>query len=130
MSEYSLFFDGAVKNKIASFGYVLYLDGREIDKGWGIIGHGLTSVEAEYSALSHGLDSFVRKTDKPTPALNIYGDSRIVIENVKTLRKDSQELQILAFKLKQVRRLAQVSISWVARTKNTVANGLAKKLRP
>lgn len=131
MPSYDLFFDGAVKNKVASFGYVLYLDGKQIDYGYGIIGQGkyLTAVVAEYCALAQGLDAFIRKMDKPNSVLNIFGDSKFVISQVLKPVHEFQGLQIIAMKLDQIRRIARVNISWVPRAKNQVANDLAKKLR-
>ncbi len=135
MPAYYLFFDGAFKNKIASFGFVLYLDGKEIDRGWGVIGQGsyMTEIIAEYYGLSAGLDSFVRHLDRPCSVLNICGDSAHVIGQIKKIRKPRQqlqELQVIEFKLNQIKRLvSQVNISWISRAQNKIANDLAKKLR-
>jgi ribonuclease HI len=127
---FELYFDGAFKNKIGSFGYVLYEDGKQIDYGYGIIGSGkyMTATVAEYYALSHGLDAFVRKTDKYA-VLNIYGDSKFVIDCVNKELHEFSELQTISMKLKQIRQYARVNIEWIARSKNKVANDLAKKLR-
>lgn len=131
MPVYDLYTDGAYKNKVGSFGYVLSCDGRQIDSGYGIVGSGkyMNSVIAEYYALSHGLDAFVRKTDKPKPVLNVYNDSKFVTDCVNKEIHEYPELQIISMKLKQIRRYATVNISWIARTKNKLANDLAKKLR-
>jgi ribonuclease HI len=131
MPEYSLFFDGAFKNKTASFGFVLYLDGQEIDYGYGIIGQGrhLTSTVAEYYGLSYGLDAFIRKVNKPNAVLNICGDSKFVIDRIQKQVHEFQELQFISLKLKQIRRTIKVNIALIPRTKNQVANDLAKKLR-
>jgi len=134
MSAYDLFFDGGFKNKIASFGFVLFLDSKEIDRGWGVIGQGsyMTETVAEYYGLSAGLDSFVRHVDRPCSVLNVYGDSAHVIGQVKKIGKPRhhlQELQVIEFKLNQIKQTTRVSISWVPREKNKIANDLAKKLR-
>lgn len=119
---YSLFFDGAVKNKIASFGFVLYKNQKECDRGYGIIGHGLSSVDAEKQALAYGLDSFVRKVDTRA-SLNIYGDSKFVISTV-------ENDPALRSRITGVRKLGiPVSYKWVPRSENKLANDLAKKLR-
>lgn len=132
--DYNLWFDGAFKNKIGSFGFVLYLNDREIDKGWGLVGQGkhVTETVAEYYGLSAGLDSFVRHLDRPSSVLNIYGDSAHVIGQVKKTgkpRHQLQELQVIEFKLNQIKRMARVNISWVPRKENKISNDLAKKLR-
>lgn len=131
MPVYDLFFDGAYKNKTASFGFVLYLNDKEIDRGYGILGTGgkLNATIGEYYALSYGLDSFVRHVNQRTD-LNIYGDSAFVISQVKKDLHEYEELQIIKFKLKQVSRLtSKINIEWVPREKNQIANDLAKTLR-
>ena len=132
MAVYSLFFDGAYKNKTASFGFVLYLDNKQIDRGYGILGTGgkLNSTIGEYYGLSYGLDAFVRQIDKPATVLNIYGDSAFVISQVKKDLHEYEELQVIKFKLQQVSRLvSKISIAWIPREKNKIANDLAKTLR-
>jgi ribonuclease HI len=132
VSEYSLFFDGAFKGKVASFGFVLYLDNKQIDRGYGILGTGgkLNATIGEYYGLSYGLDSFVRHVDRAAEVLNIYGDSAFVISQIKKDIHDYEELQIIKFKLKQVSLLvSEINIKWIPRAKNQIANALAKTLR-
>lgn len=134
MPVYDLYFDGAFKNKIASFGFILYLDGREIDRGWGLIGQGpyMTETIAEYYGLSAGLDSFTRHIDNPRSVLNIFGDSAHVIGQVKKNGKpfhQLQELQVIEFKLNQIKQTTRIFLFWIPREKNKIANDLAKKLR-
>ena len=132
MNQFALFFDGAYKDKTASFGFVLYLNDKEIDRGYGILGTGgkLNSTIGEYYALSYGLDSFVRHINKPKSVLNIYGDSAFVISQVKKDLHEYEELQIIKFKLKQISRMvSKINIQWVSRSKNQTANDLAKTLR-
>jgi len=131
MSVYDLFVDGACKNKVGSFGYVLYRGGKQIDYGYGIVGEGqyMTHTVAEYCAVSFGLDAFIRKTDMLSPVLNVYGDSKFVISQLRKEIHEFEELQFIAMKLSQIRRYAQVNIAWVPRSSNKIANDLAKKLR-
>ena len=132
MAEYSLFFDGAYKNKTASFGFVLYRDNKQVDRGYGILGTGgmLNSTIGEYYGLSYGLDAFVRQINQPAAVLNIYGDSAFVISQVKKDLHEYEEVQIIKFKLKQVSRLvSKINIAWVPRESNKIANALAKTLR-
>lgn len=127
-NTYTLTFDGAAtkeKHREASFGFVLKLNGEEIDRGWGLIGRGdkMNEVMAEMEGLSSGLDSFVRKWTKPNAQLKIYGDSVIV------LRKAPKD-PIVRFKLQQIKSMGvDVSISWLPREQNKASNDLAKKLR-
>jgi len=132
MAVYDLFFDGAFKNKTASFGFVLYRDNKQVDRGYGVLGTGgkLNATIGEYYGLSYGLDAFVRQIDRPAEILNIYGDSAFVISQVKKDLHDYEELQVIKFKLKQVSLLvSKINIAWVPRSKNQIANALAKTLR-
>jgi ribonuclease HI len=120
MSEFSLFFDGAWKSGIASFGFVLYLDGAVIDFGYGsTVGD---RISAESRALSEGLDCFIRRIDRRA-SLNIYGDSTFIVNN-------AYKNPIIRSKLNQIAKMvSSVEISWVPREMNKLANDLAKKLR-
>jgi ribonuclease HI len=124
MPVYSLFFDGAAdkKNRTLSFGFWLRLDRKPIDSGYGIVGLG-DSESAELYGLSHGLDAFVRKWNRPSSVLNIYGDSRAAL-------RDAEKDLVIGFKLKEIRRFGiKVSLLWLPRSENHKANSLAKKLR-
>ncbi len=120
MNEYELFFDGAWKDNITSFGFVLYLDGNIIDFGYGsTIGD---RIAAESRALSEGLDCFIRRVDRKA-SLNIYGDSTFIVNN-------AYKNPMIRGKLEQIQKLtSKVEISWIPRDLNSLANNLAKKLR-
>jgi ribonuclease HI len=121
MSEFELFFDGAWKAGISSFGFALYRDGGLIDFGYGsTFGD---KNEAESFALCQGLDCFIRRIDRPKAVLHIYGDSQFIVSSAY---KDP----IIRSKLRQIERMtSKVEISWVPRELNKLANDLAKKLR-
>lgn len=120
MNEYELVFDGAWKAGIASFGFVLYLDGGIIDFGYGSTIGDRTSAESR--ALSEGLDCFIRRVDRRAN-LNIYGDSTFIVNN-------AYKNPIIRGKLEQIQKLtSRVEISWIPRELNSLANNLAKKLR-
>lgn len=118
---WKLFFDGSVKNKIAYFGYILFKDDTEVDSGYGMIGRDIKAKNAEKYAMSYGLDAFVRRWDSPGP-LKILGDCKQVIE---TAEKDPD----LSPKIKTIRGWGvPVSLKWISRDRNTLANDLARKM--
>lgn len=129
MAVYDLFFDGACskeKYRTASFGFVLNLNGKEIDHGWGLIGQSgnMTDLMAELRGLSAGLDSFVSHWNQPKPRLTIYGDCKPALN-----RAQKGFDPIIKFKLDQIRKAGiVVQIRWIPRRLNVVANDLAKKL--
>lgn len=130
--EFKLYSDGAVKDKIGSFGFVLYAADKEIDRGWGLIGRGpaMNETIAEYYGLSSGLDSFMRHLDSH-PVLDIYLDSQHVVRQLNKIsrRKESFEFQIVDNKIRQLRNFCKVGINWIPRHLNKTANDLAKVLR-
>ena len=134
MSVYCLWFDGSCTKepvRSASFGYVLCRDGKEIDRGYGLIGRGkyMTEVVGEYYGLSAGLDSFVRHWDKPRSVLNIYGDSKFVLRQIKKEIHEFRELQFIQLKLNQIRMYGvKVNLHWLPRKSNKLAHHLAHKL--
>jgi len=132
--QYDLFFDGALKSNVASFGFILKKEGKLIDLGWGIAEEGrhLTEIVGEYHGLACGLDSFIRHIDCKNAVLNVYGDSAFVVGQVNGVGKPNKkypELNIIQFKLNQIRQFAKVNVSWISRRENKTANDLAKKLR-
>lgn len=135
---YELFFDGGVlpnPGGEASFGYVLKLNKKEIDKGYGIIGRGkyMTDITAEYYALSQGLSSFVRILSKSNAILKVFGDSTFVIKQVThtgKARRDFPELKIIDYKIQQIKDLGiDVQISWIPREQNKECDDLVKLFR-
>lgn len=118
---YELFFDGAFKDGQASFGFVLYLNGVEIDYGYGLTSDDRHSVENR--GLSEGLDCFVRRIDCAEAELSIFGDSIIAVNSA---HRDP----VIKSKLDQIRKLvSSLEIAWIPRENNKIANDLAKKLR-
>jgi ribonuclease HI len=133
MPQYDLYTDGSVKNKIGHYGFVLFLEGKEIDRGWGEAGCGphMTETIAEYYGLSAGLDSFIRHVDQPNSHLDCHSDCANLVRHLnRVARRDkSSELTMLFWKLDQIRKYATAQVSWVPRYKNVIADALAKSLR-
>jgi ribonuclease HI len=116
-----LFCDGSAKHGTGYFGYVLFLDKQEIDRGWGMIGQGIKPKIAEKYAICYGLDAFVRKMDKSCP-LKVFGDAKQVIESAE---KDSD----IHLRAETIRRWGvPVTFEWIKRDRNTLANDLARKM--
>ncbi len=118
---YELFFDGAWKDGEASFGFVLYRNGQEIDYGYGITDD--VRESAELRGLSEGLDCFVRRIDCPHSELSIFGDSIIAVNS-------AHRSPIIKSKLDQIKNMvSSLEIAWIPREQNKIADDLAKRLR-
>jgi len=132
MAVYNLQFDGSSSGDripTASYGHVLYRDGKEIDRGYGLLGRAknLTSMVAEYYGLSAGIDSFVRHWNKPCSVLNIYGDCKPLLAAVRQGGKlKSSDILMLRLKIDQIRSYGiKVNIHWLPRKSNKIAHDLA-----
>ena len=121
MAGYELFVDGSSKHGTGYFGYVLFLDKKEIDRGWGMIGQDIKPKVAEKYAICYGLDAFVRKMDKSCP-LKVFGDCKQVIESAE---KDP-DIHLRAEAIRGWK--VPVTFHWIGRENNTLANDLARKM--
>lgn len=121
MAVWELYFDGSAKHGTGYFGYVLFKDKSEVDRGHGQIGLGIKPKVAEKYAMSYGLDSFVRNWSEPG-TLKVFGDAKQVIEMVD---KDPD----LSPKIATIRGWGvPVIFKWIPRDANQLANDLARKM--
>jgi ribonuclease HI len=121
MREYSLYVDGSCKHGTGYFGYVLYKDKVEIDRGWGMIGQGITPKVAEKYAVCYGLDAFIRTYSEQSP-LTVFGDCKQVIESAD---KDPD----IHLKAETIRGWGvPITFQWLKRERNKLANDLARKM--
>ena len=121
MPEYSLFCDGSCKHGTGYFGYVLFKDKVEVDRGWGMIGQGIKPKVAEKYAICFGLYSFARVYSE-RGSLKVFGDAKPVIESAD---KDSD----IHLKAETIRGWGvPVTFKWISRNQNTLANDLARKM--
>ena len=142
--RYKLYFDGSCKYKNdgscdAGMGVVI-LDSKNnivYEQGWNIPTHGkeddiVSHNVAEYQALSRGLDVLSVKRPDGISELRIYGDSKLVIEQVSLnwkvkaehLKKyrDGCSAQIRLYEKEGCR----VYLEWIPREQNKLADRLAQ----
>lgn len=121
MPEYTLFCDGSCKHGTGYFGYVLFKDKLEIDRGYGMLGIGIKPKIAEKWAICYGLDSFARKFSE-AGELKVFGDAKQVIEAAD---KDPD----IHLRAEGIRGWGvPVTFKWVPRDQNKLANDLARKM--
>jgi ribonuclease HI len=124
---YHLYFDGCSKGNpgVAGIGAVLYEDDTQIWQLSESIGIATNNV-SEYSALVKGLEYVLsRKIDK----LNVYGDSMIVINQMKGIYKvRSENLTELYNRANNIsKQFKEISFQHVYRDKNKIADKLANQ---
>jgi hypothetical protein len=118
---YELFCDGSSKHGTGYFGYILFRDKIEIDRGWGMIGQGIKPKVAEKYAVCYGLDSFVRKWTEPR-TLQVFGDAKQVIERAD----NDPDIHLRAEGIRGCG--VPVTFQWIGRDRNKLANDLARKM--
>jgi ribonuclease HI len=134
--KYILHYDGACEpvnpGGVASFGYVLTLDGSELSFGKGIVGEGegMTNNVAEYSGLIEGMNA-VSKLAKSGDTVEIRSDSQLAVRQMNGIYKVRSErirpLYNKAQKLKKAleEKRIRVHIKWVPREENERADYLS-----
>jgi len=121
MTVYELFADGSCKHGTGYFGFVLFRDKIEIDRGYGMLGIGIKPKIAEKWAICYGLDSFARKFSE-AGELKVFGDAKQVIEAAD---KDPD----IHPRAEAIRGWGvPVKFKWISRNANTLANDLARKM--
>jgi ribonuclease HI len=121
MSSWELFCDGSCKQGTGYFGYVLFKDKSEVDRGYGMIGQWIKPKDAERYAVLYGLDAFVRNWSE-VGQLKVFGDAKQVIDSAE---KDPD----IRLKIALIRGWGvPVTFKWIPRDQNKLANDLARKL--
>ncbi len=131
-----LFFDGACEPRnpggIASYGFQLTVNGRELLSDQGIVGEGrgMTNNVAEYHALIQGLNCVKQRAEKGD-TVSVIGDSQLVIRQMTGAYKvRSQNIIPLFARAKKLRNQlrgkgVRVRFKWVPRDENAVADALS-----
>jgi len=122
---YKLYFDGASRGNPghASYGFVIYdKNGEELSVGCQYIGKETNNV-AEYMGLLKGLESAVKNGYKE---LEIYGDSNLIIKQLKKEYKTNAKLKPFYDKAQEfIKDLVILKMEHVYRNNNKRADELA-----
>jgi ribonuclease HI len=140
LNSWTINFDGACEpfnpGGTASYGFILYRNGLVVKEDHGIIGkgEGMTNNVAEHCALKEALTLFLSQieTEKGPHILTIYGDSKLVINQIvkKWKAKDGSYLPYYKENMRLMRELhkkgVQVNAQWIPREMNQKADDLSK----
>jgi len=126
----TIYFDGLCRPRnpggVATYGYVIYKDGKNVRSGYGVVGSGtgMTNNVAEYSALKHGLEWVSGNCSDDE--IVIKGDSQLVIHQLKGTwqikSKTSKKYVPEILKLLEGRK---TSFIWIPREHNAEADELS-----
>ena len=132
---YKLYFDGSCKGpqteRRIGMGLVIYRDDNVIfEKAWTQDDDNLTNNVAEYKALMYGLFTLKHIFNRKEDTLEIYGDSKLVIEQVqgnwkvdmKHLKSKTIACQILIREMGE----SKIKLEWIPREQNKIADKLAQ----
>jgi len=127
-----IYFDGSCGPKnpggYACYAFVIIEEGKEVIQKTGIEcqGEGATNNVAEYAGLLHALEFLIE--NKNTGSIEIYGDSKLVINQVNGDWRCKQEhLQKLLDKVHEcLDKFFDWTAGWVPRDQNSLADGLSK----
>jgi ribonuclease HI len=126
----TIYFDGLCRPRnpggVATYGYVIYKDGKQMKSGYGVVGSGagMTNNVAEYSALKHALE-WVREhcTEDMTV---IKGDSQLVINQLNgTWQVKSETSKKYVPEIRRLLEGRKTSFIWIPRGKNAEADQLS-----
>ena len=126
----TIFFDGLCRPKnpggVATYGYVIYHDGKKVKSGCGVVGSGagMTNNVAEYSALKRAVEWVIRNGDKDT--MVIKGDSQLVIHQMNgTWQIKSETSKKFVPEIRRLLEGRQTSFVWIPREQNAEADLLS-----
>jgi ribonuclease HI len=126
----TIYFDGLCRLKnpggIATYGYVVYKDGKKVKSGNGVVGSGagMTNNVAEYSALKYAADWV--KQHCPDDEIVINGDSQLVIYQMSgTWQIHSETSKKFVPAIRRLLEGRKTRFVWIPREQNVEADLLS-----
>ncbi len=126
----TIYFDGLCRPKnpggVATYGYVIFQDGKKVKSGCGVIGSGagMTNNVAEYSALKHAMEWVSRNSVKDE--IVIKGDSQLVIHQLNgTWQIKSGTSKKFVPEIRRLLEGRKTRFVWIPREQNAEADQLS-----
>ena len=126
----TIYFDGLCRPKnpggVATYGYVIYRDGKKVKSGYGVVGSGagMTNNVAEYSALKHAVEWVSRNSMKDE--IVIKGDSQLVIHQMNgTWQIKSATSKKFVPEIRRLLEGRKTRFIWISREQNAEADQLS-----
>jgi len=126
----SIYFDGLCRPRnpggVATYGYVIYQDGKKVKSGSGVIGSGagMTNNVAEYSALKRAVEWVSRNS--VDDEIIIKGDSQLVIYQMNgTWQIKSETSKKFVPEIRKLLEGRKTRFIWIPREQNTEADLLS-----
>jgi len=126
----SIYFDGLCRPRnpggVATYGYVIYRDGKKVKRGSGVIGSGvgMTNNVAEYSALKYAAEWV--SLNSVDDEIVIKGDSQLVIHQMNgTWQIRSETSKKFVPEIRRLLEGRKTRFIWIPREQNTEADLLS-----
>jgi ribonuclease HI len=126
----TIYFDGLCRPRnpggVATYGYVIYKDGKQAKSGYGVVGSGagMTNNVAEYSALKRAAE-WVRG-NCTEDVIVIKGDSQLVIHQLNgTWQVKSETSKKYVPEIRKLLEGRKTSFVWIPREQNAEADQLS-----
>jgi ribonuclease HI len=126
----TIYFDGLCRPRnpggVATYGYLVYKDGKKVRNGNGVIGSGtgMTNNVAEYSALKHAAEWAVQHC--PDDEIVIKGDSQLVIHQMSgTWQVHSETSKKFVPEIRRLLEGRKTRFVWIPREQNAEADLLS-----
>ena len=126
----SIYFDGLCRPRnpggVATYGYVIYQDGKKVKSESGVIGSGagMTNNVAEYSALKRAVEWVSRNS--VDDEIIIKGDSQLVIYQMNgTWQIKSETSKKFIPEIRKLLEGRKTRFMWIPREQNTEADLLS-----
>lgn len=131
----ALFFDGLCMPRnpggVATFGYVVYSEGKRLHEGCGFVGAGMFGDDvsnnvAEYHALIRGLEHLL--STGYDGEIEVKGDSQLVISQLRGeyAVRASRLIGLHRKALALLGRFKRAELSWIPREENSEADRLSR----
>ena len=126
----TIYFDGLCRPKnpggVATYGYLIYRDGKKVNSGYGVVGSGLgmTNNVAEYSALKHAAEwvNWYGGDEE----IEIKGDSQLVIHQMNgTWQVRSTTSKKFVPEIRRLLEGRKIQFIWIPREQNVEADELS-----
>jgi len=126
----TIYFDGLCRPKnpggVATYGYLIYQDGKKVKTGYGVIGSGagMTNNVAEYTALKQAAEWVSQ--NNPDKEIVIKGDSQLVIRQMNgTWQVTSATSKKFVPEIRRLLEGRKTHFIWIPREHNIEADELS-----
>ena len=126
----TIYFDGLCRPKnpggVATYGYLIYQDGKKVKSGYGVIGSGagMTNNVAEYTALRQAAEWVSQ--NNPDKEIVIKGDSQLVILQMNgTWQVRSATSKKFVPEIRRLLEGRNTHFIWIPREQNIEADELS-----